>query len=311
MNNVNDFLAEYRKELKRAENEGTSSPDILARINSEAQNKLSAADYSFFTQNKTFHKEDYERGEQLFQATRSIFRTAITAATSILGLGAFTAMIGWVYAKSYFSTFSAEWILSSASFVYYLTCSAYTLHTILLLMWFALSYMFEKRDGESKIEAVWLVSGSLFLLGLIALGTASIAASYFWKIKFTPLFQIIWFLLGPFTFFVSFGMLVSNTKRGDAGWNRNTASCIASVCLGIYLIAQYNGEMDGKRDLNKEISRLPIVRVINDSHEISSFRLLHSVEDRVYLVKLDKSESAPLIIIKNVNEVVDIQGVKH
>lgn len=254
-------------------------------------------------------KED-RSSESIFFGAQRLVGTVPKVVAGLIGLGSFAYIVGWFYARSYFSEFGASWILSD---VPVLTVLGYSWLPVIIVLFFGYLGVTDLAETESKAEVKdskrFRASISVFNHGrwvFVILALANPLVVFF---GFLPLASF----LSMASVFVTVAMatsaieiLVVRLSRTDLKIDLPIAYLsYAIIAFGFYVAPSQMGRNAALLDKLATSSSLP--RVYLRSDEKDEYRLLFSSGERFYVFPSDHDTEFPPIRITSPADIKYIQ----
>ena len=232
------------------------------------------------------------------------------AASGIIGLGCFAYIIGWAYARFYYSEFGASWLINEIPTQTLLGYSWLPVITVLFFAYLGFLDLAEtERDGafetsqRFKLTRFVLNYGRWFFIATIV---ADVAFGVFGYTTVASFFSHI-------TVFVVVGMATSAIEMIIYRFaNPNIKFDLSIVSLtyiilvfGLYIAPAQMGRNTAREDMNSTVSSLSFVTLRDDPHQ--SFRLLISSGDRFYVFPVKYESKYPPIQIVTASQIQSIQ----
>jgi hypothetical protein len=238
-----------------------------------------------------------------YEALAIIFNTMSKIGSSLIALGIFAYIIGWLQAQSYYSVLGATWIVKEFSLFDLLTFSWIPIFPIMVIIYYAVQDLTEKREKKIKEIRFILTKGIWFLISLMILFQITMS---FNSLLVSEVISVIIVIGLVFYTAAAFEALISEIQNRNFRWNYYVTGLVYGIVFwGFYWVPTNMGKLSGLRDKNPQMTTLPIV--ITENSEDGKFRLLFNNENRFYLLKMSESYYPEIYIV----DVKDIKKIIH
>jgi hypothetical protein len=251
--------------------------------------------------NKKSEKITSESGMSI--ALDRFFKMLPSFISVIVGFTSIAYIIGWIQAKSYFTEFNAEWIITELSNFDIITYSWLPLSQLLFFIYLGVTDIMES-DKRYKMTFFIIRFGWIII---IALGIIELLMSKFFPNWYNDIIGAS-FLPLLFTLYAaaSFELLLINLQNKDFKWELMNVKIIYIIVLfGFIFIPRNMGRDEAKKDKNIQHTRLGKVYVKDDNRE--NLRLLKSKGQLLYVVELDSNNISNNIQILDYTQIMKIE----
>lgn len=236
-------------------------------------------------------KDNSHKDEDAVAELSKVIPAVSKALITVVGLSGAAYVVGWFYVDGYFSTFNAEWLKYELSATFVISKSAWPLATLFIFIWLGLLDIKKKPATSKSTISFILLYAWIPLVGLLIfelLLVLFIKTDIKWAgvvSKIIGLGCVVWVASGVHS-------LIFKSKDNTLGWNFSTGAHVVLIVMGLFMIPWKYGEGAARQDISVQRSSLPRINlkkeVLEDTCQVD-IRLLYSVGDRIYAVKLTDS----------------------
>ncbi|MCP9449276.1 MAG: hypothetical protein NNA31_09650 [Nitrospira sp.] len=231
---------------------------------------------------------------------------------ALAGMAAFTLLAyleGVIYTRSYLSEFGALWILDTVPMAVFFERSLLPLLLLLFFVLLAVRGLFDMDHTDPprtrrrfKVSLTTMIYGPWCLLTLSVLDFALDVLGYKTQALVASAASALALVL----------LVASGIDYALVRWRRPDIRldglmwypALAAVLIGLYVVPAQLGRNFGKFDKDPSLSTLSTIRLY---HDVTEYRLLFSVGDRLYVFPARFAEDFPPIETVSASQVESIQ----
>lgn len=252
-----------------------------------------------------------EQTVSIFDGAKRLLQGLPKAASAIIGLSGFAYIVGWLYGRSYFTTFGARWL---ASEVPLLTMVGYSWWPVIVVIFYAYLGVtdlagIEKENNIEESSRFKMSRGVLnygrWAIVVLAISDLVVSIRGYPSVAKTLSYVTVFIVVAVAT--CAFEVLAVRLSKPNLKLNLQLVYLTyAIIFFGLYLAPTQMGKNSALQDKDLKSSTLPLV-VLRDEPN-SSYRLLMAAGDRFYIFPEKYETNNPPIQIVSATAVKSIQG---